>query len=50
MRMKEIFDGGELGKIRHLEAHFCVPLLLPGNIRCRFDLAGEWEDVSILVR
>ena len=38
MRMKEIVDGGELGKIRHLEAHFCVPLLLPGNIRYRFDL------------
>jgi len=39
-RMKEIVDGGELGTIRQLEAHFCVPLLLPGNIRYRFDLAG----------
>jgi predicted dehydrogenase len=39
-RMKEIVDGGELGTIRHLEAHFCVPLLFPGNIRYRFDLAG----------
>jgi predicted dehydrogenase len=39
-RMKEIVDGGELGTVRHLEAHFCVPLLLPGNIRYRFDLAG----------
>ncbi|MCL4179704.1 MAG: Gfo/Idh/MocA family oxidoreductase [Verrucomicrobia bacterium] len=39
-RMKEIIDGGELGTIRHLEAHFCVPLLFPGNIRYRFDLAG----------
>jgi predicted dehydrogenase len=40
VRMKEIVDGGELGTIRHLEAHFCVPLLLPRNIRYRFDLAG----------
>jgi len=40
LRMKEIIDGGELGAIRHLEAHFCVPLLLPGNIRYRFELAG----------
>jgi len=39
-RMKEVVEGGELGTIRHLEAHFCVPLLLPGNIRYRFDLAG----------
>ena len=39
-RMKEIIDGEELGTIRHLEAHFCVPLLFPGNIRYRFDLAG----------
>ena len=39
-RMKEIVDGGELGTIRHLEAHFCVPLILPGDIRYRFDLAG----------
>jgi predicted dehydrogenase len=39
-RMKEIVDGPELGRIRHLEAHFCVPLFLPGNIRYRFDLAG----------
>jgi len=40
VRMKQIVDGGELGTIRHLQAHFCVPLLLPGNIRYRFDLAG----------
>jgi predicted dehydrogenase len=40
LRMKEIVDSGELGTIRHLEAHFCVPLLFPGNIRYRFDLAG----------
>jgi len=39
-RMKQIVDGGELGTIRHLEAHFCVPLLRPGDIRYRYDLAG----------
>ena len=39
-RMKQIVDGGELGTIRYLEAHFCVPLLLPGDIRYRYDLAG----------
>jgi predicted dehydrogenase len=39
-RMKEIVDSGELGTIRHLEAHLCVPLWAPGNIRYRYDLAG----------
>ncbi len=40
MRMKQIVESGELGAIRHIEAHLCVPLLLPGDIRYRFDLAG----------
>jgi predicted dehydrogenase len=39
-RMKAIIDGGELGTVRHVEAHFCIPLLLPGDIRYRLDLAG----------
>ena len=39
-RMQEVVEGGELGTIRHLEAQFCVPLLEPGNIRYRYDLAG----------
>lgn len=39
-RMKEIVDSGRLGRIEHIEAHFCVPLLEPGNIRWRYDLAG----------
>jgi predicted dehydrogenase len=39
-RMKQIVDGGELGTIRHLEAHFRIPLLRPGDIRYRYDLAG----------
>ncbi|MGB0920113.1 MAG: Gfo/Idh/MocA family protein [Alphaproteobacteria bacterium] len=39
-RMKEIMASGRLGKIEHIEAHFCVPLLEPRNIRWRLDLAG----------
>lgn len=39
-RMREIVDSGELGTVRHIEAHFCVPLLRPGDIRFRLDLAG----------
>jgi predicted dehydrogenase len=39
-RLKEIVDSGELGAIEHVEAHLCVPLPLPGDIRYRLDLAG----------
>jgi len=39
-RMKEIVDGGSLGRVEHIEAHLCVPMLRPGDIRFRFDLAG----------
>jgi predicted dehydrogenase len=45
-RMKQIVDGGErviapeLGAVRHIEAHMCMPVPLPGDIRYRFDLAG----------
>ncbi|UCE87457.1 MAG: Gfo/Idh/MocA family oxidoreductase [Deltaproteobacteria bacterium] len=39
-RMKEIVAGGELGRIEHVEAHLCIPLPLPGDIRYRLDLAG----------
>lgn len=39
-RMKEIITSGELGAIRHLEAHFCTPSARPGNIRLRYDLSG----------
>lgn len=39
-RMREIVSSGELGEIRHIETHNCVPLPLFGNIRYRFDLAG----------
>ena len=39
-RMKEIVTSGELGSIRRVEAHFCIPFVLPGDIRYRLDLAG----------
>jgi predicted dehydrogenase len=39
-RMKQIVDGGALGPVRHLEASLCFPMLLPGDIRFRWDLAG----------
>src|SRR5947208_6211709 len=39
-RMRAILDAGEIGQIRHLEAHFCIPLPLPNDIRYRKDLAG----------
>ncbi|OUC05546.1 oxidoreductase, partial [Litorilinea aerophila] len=39
-RMKAIVDSGELGAIRHVEAHFCIPTWRPWDIRYRYDLAG----------
>jgi len=39
-RMEEIVDSDELGAIQHVEAHLCMPLLRPGDIRYRADLAG----------
>ncbi len=39
-RVAEILDQGELGTLRHVEASFCFPLLKPGDIRFRWDLAG----------
>jgi predicted dehydrogenase len=39
-RMREIMTEGVLGKIRHIEASLCVPMLAPGDIRYRYDLAG----------
>jgi predicted dehydrogenase len=40
LRMKGIVDSGELGEVCHLEAHFCVPLINPRDIRYRYELAG----------
>ena len=39
-RMKAIVDGGELGTVRHIETHMCIPLLRRGDIRFDLGLAG----------
>lgn len=39
-RMKEIVDSGELGRIRHIEGHFCTILRRLDDIRYRWELAG----------
>jgi len=39
-RLRAILDAGEIGTVRHLETHFCIPLIRPGDIRYRLDLAG----------
>ncbi len=39
-RMKAIIDSGDLGTIRHVETHMCIPLPFPNDIRYRYDLAG----------
>jgi predicted dehydrogenase len=39
-RMREVVRSGVLGELRRVEAALCIPYLLPGDIRYRFDLAG----------
>jgi len=39
-RMLEILASGELGELRHVEAHLCAPILNTRDIRYRHDLAG----------
>jgi predicted dehydrogenase len=39
-RMRDVLRAGELGTVRHLEARFCIPLLMWNDIRWRADLAG----------
>ncbi|HSJ97142.1 MAG TPA: Gfo/Idh/MocA family oxidoreductase [Myxococcota bacterium] len=39
-RMRAVIAGGELGRLRHLEAWLCFPMLFPNDIRWRWDLAG----------
>jgi predicted dehydrogenase len=39
-RLKAIVDSGELGAIAAIESEFSVPLLKPGSIQFRYDLAG----------
>ena len=39
-RVLEVIAEGEIGKIQSIETRMQIPLLVPGNIRYRFDLAG----------
>jgi predicted dehydrogenase len=39
-RLRQILESGELGAVRHVEAHLCFPLLRRSDIRYRADLAG----------
>jgi predicted dehydrogenase len=39
-RLLAILHSGELGTIRHIEAHMASPLIRQGDIRYRYDLAG----------
>ena len=39
-RMREILASGELGRVLHLEAWLCFPMLSPRDIRWRLELAG----------
>ena len=39
-RMKAIIDSGELGKLRHVNVHFCTLMWRWWDIRLRYDLAG----------
>jgi len=39
-RLRAIVVSGEIGDVRHLEAHFCIPMLRPGDIRWDAALAG----------
>ena len=39
-RLLEVVASGELGELRRVEAQLCAPLLKPGDIRYRGDLAG----------
>jgi predicted dehydrogenase len=39
-RLKAIIDAGTLGRVQHIEATMCIPLVMPGDIRYRWELAG----------
>ena len=40
VQAKAILESGVLGPVRHVEVHFCIPFVIPGDIRYRWDLAG----------
>jgi len=39
-RARAVLASGEIGRVRHIEAWLCIPMLPRGDIRWRFDLAG----------
>lgn len=39
-RLKEIVGSGEIGELRHVEASLCFPIVLLGDIRWKWELAG----------
>ncbi len=39
-RMREVVASGALGRLVHVEASMCIPFLLPGDIRYRYELGG----------
>jgi predicted dehydrogenase len=39
-RVEAIVRSGEIGPVRHVIAHMCIPIVERSNIRFRFDLAG----------
>jgi predicted dehydrogenase len=39
-RVRALLDAGEIGQVRHLEAHLCFPLPFPNDIRYSAPLAG----------
>jgi predicted dehydrogenase len=39
-RMRGVIASGEIGPVRRIEAWLCIPLVLPRDIRWRWDLAG----------
>jgi predicted dehydrogenase len=39
-RLREVVESGVLGEIRHIAVSLCVPMIIPGNIRYRYELGG----------
>jgi predicted dehydrogenase len=39
-RMRTILASGEIGDVRHLEAHFCIPMVRPWDVRYSAELGG----------
>ncbi|MCS7238516.1 MAG: Gfo/Idh/MocA family oxidoreductase [Thermoguttaceae bacterium] len=39
-RLKEIVTSGEIGKLRYVEGHLCVPAIFPDPVRYTYELGG----------